>query len=89
MGQNDLNQHLKAGKLTEYGTACLLKTLQSPELTGLKPVSAVEPEAEAITVAEQASSLMMSPDHLEEDTGPVPGSGSSSGSDISAAVCSS
>jgi hypothetical protein len=35
-------------------------------------VSAVEIEAEAIAVAEQASSLTMSPDYFEEDTGPAP-----------------
>jgi hypothetical protein len=38
----------------------------------VNPVSAVDVDAEAITVAEQASSLKMSPDHLEEDTGPAP-----------------
>jgi hypothetical protein len=36
-------------------------------------VSAVEVEAEAITVSEQASSLTMSPYHLEADAGPAPG----------------
>jgi hypothetical protein len=38
----------------------------------VNPVSAVEVDAEAITVAEQATSLTMSPDHLKEDTGPAP-----------------
>jgi hypothetical protein len=33
---------------------------------------AVEVEIEAITVAKQASSLTMSPDHFEDDTGPAP-----------------
>jgi hypothetical protein len=37
------------------------------ELTRLKLISAVE--AEAITIAEPATSLTMSPDHFEEDTG--------------------
>jgi hypothetical protein len=47
---------------------------------------AAEDQAEAITVAGQASSFTMSPDHLEEDTGSTPGSGSSRGADIAAAV---
>jgi hypothetical protein len=38
----------------------------------LNPVSAVEVEAEAITVAEEASTLILSPDHFEEDTRPAP-----------------
>jgi hypothetical protein len=88
MAKKYLNQHLETGKLTNHGTACLLTTLQFPELTGLKPVSAVEAKAQAITVAGQASSFTMLSDHLEEDTGPAPGSGSSRGPDIAGAVCS-
>jgi hypothetical protein len=38
----------------------------------VNPVSAVEVEAEEDTVAEQASSLTMPPDHLEEDAGRAP-----------------
>jgi hypothetical protein len=49
-------------------------------------VLAAEAQAEAITVAVKSSSFTMSPDHLEEDTGPAPGSGSSRGPDIVAAV---
>jgi hypothetical protein len=47
---------------------------------------AAEAQAEAIIVAGQASSFTMLPDHLEEDTGPAPGSRSSRGPDIAAAV---
>jgi hypothetical protein len=36
-----------------------------PDLTVLNSVSAVVVEGEAIAVAERASSLTMSPDHLE------------------------
>jgi hypothetical protein len=69
MGQNDLNQHLKTGKLTDHRTDAVL---------------AAEAQAEAITVAGQASSFTMSPDHLEEDTGPAPDSGSGRNPDIAA-----
>jgi hypothetical protein len=47
---------------------------------------AAEDQAEAITAAGQASSFTMSPNHLEEDTGLAPDSGSSRGPDIAAAV---
>jgi hypothetical protein len=47
---------------------------------------AAEDQAEAITVAGQASSFAILQDHREEGTGPAPGSGSNRGPDIAAAV---
>jgi hypothetical protein len=42
-------------------------SMQFPELPGLTSVSAVVVEAEEIIVADRASSLTISPDHLEGD----------------------